>query len=756
MSDAAPPRPESLPESARWDPEHEGFEWVEGEVDAEGERHGEYRSWTREGVLHGKCTYEHGKVVGRNENYHPDGSVSSSGEWRDGVLYDCNYYRPQGESPEPWPADAGEAVMRVCYVSADGKSNRTIRYYDGDDNEVGMDGEALPPRPEGVPDSARWFSNRGQWVDGAIRREDSEQVGPWRWWSGEGEIQREEDRDAEGRTEAIRDYEDGRLDKKTLFNAAGVKVHHWSYFDDDQLFCERRKNDDNETVFEAYWSRDGELKSQDETEWEDGEIRKRRQLGAGGKLKLEVEREADNPDHLAVTYFFEEGKPSAKGRMRIDTSGKRRAYRIEGPWEYFDEDGKLAHSFDLTDLELAAPPKHDRLPYRLNEALFLKIEPELAEVPMLAEAEKVDWENVESCYGNTGSFNSYLRALVHPESRVRYYASGRIYGECLHQGSVYESTARVMPFLVDLLGHPDADVEDLLDTVHDLAFGAYQWLGETREAIDLAEEGEDLSWTVSILGTVEAVGQNWHKLWKLMDGDDEDQRLKVLSMSAIPPASESIKQTVVEFAKNRDESPRMRACAVEALSNMEGVGPDDLLPYADDPSPLVQATAAIEMGLTFGPDSPDETIDALATALDRRAGIADDYHELPFVHEHLLARLGMAVGSIGSKGNERARKLAVPLCERIDDVDGASAPTLGRGLLALVLGRGELPFGGDFLHVLKTLVDSKKFNAFNVNAAEVLESWNLPRYPDELRPFIAQIESAEDPQAALHEHMHAE
>ncbi len=92
MTKTIPPRPESVPDDARYEPEFAGYEWVQGELDAEGRRHGPCLEWNEEGLLHGKCTYVHGKLHGLNENYHPDGKLASAGQWREGVAYDCDYF----------------------------------------------------------------------------------------------------------------------------------------------------------------------------------------------------------------------------------------------------------------------------------------------------------------------------------------------------------------------------------------------------------------------------------------------------------------------------------------------------------------------------------------------------------------------------------------------------------------------------------------------------------------------------------------
>ncbi|MBN2492961.1 MAG: hypothetical protein JXR96_00115 [Deltaproteobacteria bacterium] len=357
MADASsPPRPDSVPEQARWDPDPSdpGFEWVLGEVDQDGERHGRYKFWNREGVLHGTCTYVHGKIEGVNENYHPDGSISSRGEWRDGVLYDCDYFRAECESPEPWPAQAGDEVREVRYLSTDGKANDSIQYFDEHGEQVGMDGEPLPPRPEALPETARWFPDLGRWVDGRIERGTNRQIGTWKWWNVDGELQRAEEHDDQGRVRELLEYENGRLDSRSVYDANEVRLHYSSYFDDGQLFVERKKNADGKEIHEAFYTREGELREQTDTEWEGERIVKRRELGRGGELRFEAEQDPDGAGRLLCSLYFESGEPSARGALEGE--------RIAGTWTFFDERGQPRRSLDMDPYELESEPTRERLP----------------------------------------------------------------------------------------------------------------------------------------------------------------------------------------------------------------------------------------------------------------------------------------------------------------------------------------------------------------------------------------------------------
>ena len=94
-------RPAGLPADARWEPALPGFE--QGALDAEGRRHGPYRSWSAEGVLHRACGYEHGVLHGASTTYHPDGSLSFS------------------------PGERSAHCVRLCFATAEDRLREGVR-----------------------------------------------------------------------------------------------------------------------------------------------------------------------------------------------------------------------------------------------------------------------------------------------------------------------------------------------------------------------------------------------------------------------------------------------------------------------------------------------------------------------------------------------------------------------------------------------------------------------------------------------------
>lgn len=254
---SVPARPAAVPADARWDPKEPGFEWVQGGTDAEGRRHGAFRSWTRAGLLHGESHYVHGRMHGKHRAYHPDGTIAAESDWVDGVIMDSAFHRSAQPTTEPF-AQAAPGIWSVRYYTRDGKTNYTIRYFARDGSECGPDGQPLPIRPPSVSGDARWFPEIERWVDGEIERGTNAQLGRWRWWSKEGVLRHEEQRDPAGGSVAIVHYRvDGTIEKKTLRDARGEQRDLYS--DTGKLTLRTRIDDRGRQTYAGVWTNDGDL-----------------------------------------------------------------------------------------------------------------------------------------------------------------------------------------------------------------------------------------------------------------------------------------------------------------------------------------------------------------------------------------------------------------------------------------------------------------------------------------------------------------
>jgi antitoxin component YwqK of YwqJK toxin-antitoxin module len=727
-----PARPRTVPEDARWDPKDPGFEWVAGGVDEEGRRHGAYRSWTREGVLHGESNYVHGKVHGKNLNFHPDGTVASEADWVMGLILDSVFYRSDSPTTEPF-AQANPNVWSVRYYTRDGKTNYTIRYFMRDGTECGPDGNALPPRPASVSPDARWFPDMDRWVDGAIERGTNNQVGAWRWWSRDGVLRHEELRDASGQASMISQYEpSGVLKKKTTRGADGEERDY--YFDTGQLATRYREDASGRQTYKASWLRDGELEEESARSYDGDALTSVTERGRGGVLRFEARREGPG---LACVLYFPSGKTiAATGLIEND--------RLTGNWRIFNEQGEVRREVDLTPLGLAQRPTSQGLDWELGHALYTIDEPSFPTPEQLTGVDNEAWTDTSGCFDeHVDELPRLLRGLASPDPLIRDYCLGAIVHEIEHQGSTYPATALVIPWLARLLSHPGVERDKLLATIQCAGQNTAPYVDQVQD-MD-ADDPERFA----IEGTYRAVGAAWPHIFACFSAASLEQRRLILVIAKYAPES---KRDIVEVARH-DSDPGMRACAIDSLCAMDGYDLADVTPCSSDKDPLVRAATAIAVALSKGPDTPREIVATLREAVHSHADIAARWRELPYPDGHVLAYLSLAAGSVRSAD---ARSLAQALCEKLDDVDGQSAVTYGQGLLALAFGRGERPFAKRFVEILDTLAASQRFWVFNVNAHEVLDKWNLPRSRDELAKLVAELKTQPDPEAWLHAQMHAQ
>jgi hypothetical protein len=727
---SSPPRPASVPAEARWDPKEPGFEWVVGDVDSDGRRHGHYRSWTRGGVLHGECGYDHGRVHGVNINFHPDGTPASEADWVDGVIMDSVFFRSDAPTPEPFAACAPN-VWSVRYYTRDGKTNYTIRYFSRDGTECGPDGNALPTRPGRVSKDARWFPDMDRWVDGEIERGTNAQVGRWRWWSRDGVLRHEEIRDARGEPTLVAQYHaDGSLEKKTTRDERGEQRDY--HFDDGKLSVRQRSDPQGRATYKATWLPDGTL-DEETTRTFDGDalasvVEKTRR----GVLAFEARREGPS---LACVLYHPDGKT-------IHATGLHTAGKLDGRWRVFDTSGALRREVDASALDVRHDATGRGLARRLGEALFLVDDAALDSPRELAGIDAEPWHETTGAYErDVERFPRLVRALVSPDAMVRDYAFGAIAREVIHQGSTYPATARVVPYLGRLLAHPTADHPRLLALLQQVADAALPFVDEVAHL----DAGHDDRFAIE--GTVRAVAAVWPYIYALFADASAEDRRRILVLAKLAPHA---KPDIVELARN-DRDPAMRAVAVHTLAELPTFVATDALPSLLDKDPLVRATAAIAVGLRLGPETPRECLHMLDEAIRGWRDVAKRFAELPFARTHVLVYAALAAGAIRTPD---ARSLTQQLCAGLDEVDGRAALDYGQGLLSLAFGTGERPFAKRFVEILDCLAKSAAFWMFDVNAREVLGQWHLPGTRTGLAALVTELRAAAEPEVTMHAKLH--
>jgi len=120
---------------------------------------------------------------------------------------------------------------------------------------------------------------------------------------------------------------------------------------------------------------------------------------------------------------------------------------------------------------------------------------------MLDTLDAVDWAALRGCYRTAEEVPQFLRALLSPSADGREWAHDELLSAIWHQGTVYDVSAPVVPFLYELLeadGIPDKwPIADLLSTLADSHTSAEVDVGTPEETTQwravLAQDGKALS-----------------------------------------------------------------------------------------------------------------------------------------------------------------------------------------------------------------------------------------------------------------------
>jgi hypothetical protein len=119
---------------------------------------------------------------------------------------------------------------------------------------------------------------------------------------------------------------------------------------------------------------------------------------------------------------------------------------------------------------------------------------------MLEGLDKIPWGSLVHAYGSAEDVPDKIRALASHDDEERRWAQEMLLMGILHQGSVYDSTAYAVKFLVELFQHEDTpDRSWLLTFLAHVARSAYG-----REAYLLGRGDQEIRWRVEMLRMSEA------------------------------------------------------------------------------------------------------------------------------------------------------------------------------------------------------------------------------------------------------------
>lgn len=786
-----PTRPDNISPDAVWVEDRTEFRvcaLLDGQPD------GEVRWYRPDGSLACVSHYVAGTSHGPYERFHENGEWSQRGQNRRGERHGlCSWRRSTGKTTEgTLPPQVPDHVREARVLYEDGLPG-PAQFYDADGVPMGADGTPTPERPAGV-DARAEFSTEGRWFFGMGAQDPATRQGTWRWWSREGTpIQTQEFRN--GRCVAtelhhpdgsvrLRTYKDAREWHliQRCFDANGVEVDAHG-----AAIPARPEGLGEDAVFDSSNTRwitgfdpstlppmglitihglDG---TKDETlEFAGGKLRARRRFNRGGGLLAETANDERGREILDVLYhstdgserhriertydgdtlatvditvgsrtvrgrrsergltyeFFVDGELAARGTVVEDTA--------VGVWEFIE--GDRTFGLDLSDLGVRAKVDEDFEPSWLLGNVLLDREDAAPDVAALAGVDDIDWADVPGCYGEeVENFPKYLRALVSDVAAVRRSALARIYGETLHQGTIYPATAQVIPFVLRLLDQRNADAQALLEFVEAVTSQAQAY---REEALEWDEDSDD---RIAVLGTIEGLELGFARVAALVDS--KDPRLMAAAL-ALASRAGTHGQALLERAA-RDGDWLTTATAVHGLldSRGEALTAELALTWLEHDDAIVRVCAALATARHLGTTSPPRTSAVLCEALDHESDLAGRFARLPFVEGRLLAHATLALAQVR---DDAAMARAVGLAGRLNDLDLFTLDSVSFGLLRLCFGDGTPPFAPGFIDVLAAIASCRRLEGY-CNFSESSQHFGLPSRALAYRALVDTLRGAADP-----------
>jgi HEAT repeat protein len=263
---------------------------------------------------------------------------------------------------------------------------------------------------------------------------------------------------------------------------------------------------------------------------------------------------------------------------------------------------------------------------------------------MLAGLDKVPWRRLIHAYGRATDIPAILRALMDPEESVRQEAQFELISRIHHQGSIYEATTAVIPFLFELVQDPSVpDRAGILDV---LAGVSAEWTPELRgRSTDPAASSLRFRSITRRFAderphrqaTHQAVEDGFPVLSELLKDPEISVRIvAAFVIETLMDRGSEATQTLLEMVA-RDREDWCRAAAILALGQLARVCPPGLVALAaggrlreilagDGSGPDERLCAGIAL-LHFG--EADRLPQTLALVRSRLPGDLEHFSQLP-------------------------------------------------------------------------------------------------------------------------------
>jgi hypothetical protein len=370
---------------------------------------------------------------------------------------------------------------------------------------------------------------------------------------------------------------------------------------------------------------------------------------------------------------------------------------------------------------------------------------------VLDKLDEIAWNDLHHAYGSAGDVPGDLRALRSSKPEARQAALYNLYGSVFHQGTRWEASSHVVPFLVELaLDGSTPDRHEIVELMGHLAIGYHEsWL----------RDGVHPSRLVS--GAAEArAGRNEHHVDELdvyrstcahadallslvTDVDPQVRHATAYLLGFLPDLGDRGLAALVERVQ-LEESAELRSNALiatallcQATEQADPVGFDAWL----DGVPIVAYGAATARVRVAGPRRED-AVEILARALQQRPEGRLFWNEGDLIG---FAALTLALPETGF-----GEAVTTRLCGLLEHAEGPDAERLLGALLQGLFRRGpeDVPLFAAALEptqyeLLRTMAEASGPWTWGgvefANISLMLRDWGLPGRPEDIGRYLAGV-----------------
>ncbi len=269
---------------------------------------------------------------------------------------------------------------------------------------------------------------------------------------------------------------------------------------------------------------------------------------------------------------------------------------------------------------------------------------------MLEGLDSVRWKDLHHAYGPATDVPGLLRAIAGSDEAGRNEAWSALHGNVLHQGTVWQATPHVVPFLVELLA---ADIPERERLVTYLGLLASEGSGgvavEVPSTTDMDEEEREMRVRHGSAGrdTRAAVLRGLEVYGKEVEHHVVAVRVAgCFLLGKLGPAAATVARWVEPLLHDADD--RVAASAVLALGDLAVAAPAlraSLDPTVRDPRPLVRLATAIALAHA-GETATAEVVETISAVLRDPTPVAAGYAELPWRWLNVETDLARLAGTL--------------------------------------------------------------------------------------------------------------